>query len=294
MTWLVTGGAGYIGSHVVQAFLDAGMRRSCSTTSPAGVASSCPRACRSCVGSITDSAVVADVLRDHDVEGVVHVAGYKYAGRLRARAARSATTSTSRARASCSSSASRPACARSSSPPRPPSSARPTSTSSPRTPPKAPESPYGESKLIGEWLLRDTARAAEQLGEPPFRHTSLRYFNVVGSGIPTVYDVSPHNLFPLVLAAVTDGRRPTVFGDDYATPDGSCVRDYIHVSDVASAHVAAARALAAGEPLARGVQPRTGRGALGQGDHRRGRRRPSAARCPTTSAPAAPATPTAS
>ena len=74
--------------------------------------------------------------------------------------------------------------------------------------PKAPESPYGESKLIGEWLLRDTARAAEQLGEAPFRHTSLRYFNVVGSGIPTVYDVSPHNLFPIVLAAVTR-RTPT-------------------------------------------------------------------------------------
>ena len=114
---------------------------------------------------------------------------------------------------------------------------------------KAPESPYGESKLIGEWLLADVARAEALAGRPPFRHTSLRYFNVVGSGIASVYDVSPHNLFPIVLSAVSDGRRPTVFGEDYSTPDGSCVRDYIHVTDVATAHVAAARALASGEPL---------------------------------------------
>jgi UDP-glucose 4-epimerase len=106
-----------------------------------------------------------------------------------------------------------------------------------------PESPYGESKLIGEWLVRDVARASD------LRHTSLRYFNVVGSGHPDVYDTSPHNLFPLVLAALTRGEVPEVFGTDYPTPDGSCVRDYVHVQDVALAHVVAAEALEEGRSL---------------------------------------------
>src|SRR5213075_2079908 len=80
-------------------------------------------------------------------------------------------------------------------------------------------------------------------------HTSLRYFNVVGSGSPDLYDTSPHNLFPLVLKALTEGRTPVVRGTDYATADGSCVRDYVHVQDVADAHVAAARALDDGRAL---------------------------------------------
>ncbi|BDZ53721.1 hypothetical protein GCM10025870_07940 [Agromyces marinus] len=108
---------------------------------------------------------------------------------------------------------------------------------------KRPESPYGESKLIGEWLLADQARAAD------LRHTSLRYFNVVGSGTDEIYDPSPHNLFPLVFDALLDGRTPRINGDDYPTPDGTCVRDYIHVADLAAAHVAAAKRLDAGEPV---------------------------------------------
>jgi UDP-glucose 4-epimerase len=109
--------------------------------------------------------------------------------------------------------------------------------------PKNPESPYGESKLIGEWLLRDQAVATG------LRHTSLRYFNVVGSGDPDVYDTSPHNLFPMVFEALVDGRTPRINGNDYPTPDGTTVRDYIHVADLATSHVAAARRLDAGEPL---------------------------------------------
>jgi UDP-glucose 4-epimerase len=104
-----------------------------------------------------------------------------------------------------------------------------------------PESPYGESKLIGEWLLRDQAVATG------LHHTSLRYFNVVGSGYPDLYDASPHNLFPLVFEALLRGDVPRINGDDYPTPDGTCVRDYIHVADLAAAHVAAAQRLASGE-----------------------------------------------
>jgi UDP-glucose 4-epimerase len=109
--------------------------------------------------------------------------------------------------------------------------------------PKNPASPYGESKLIGEWLLRDQEVAAE------LRHTSLRYFNVVGSGDVAVRDTSPHNLFPLVFEALVEGRQPRINGTDYPTPDGTCVRDYLHVSDLALAHVEAARRLEAGDTL---------------------------------------------
>ncbi len=80
-------------------------------------------------------------------------------------------------------------------------------------------------------------------------HTSLRYFNVVGSGDPTLYDTSPHNLFPLVFDALVEGRTPQINGDDYPTPDGTNVRDYLHVSDLARAHVVAAQRLDAGEPI---------------------------------------------
>jgi UDP-glucose 4-epimerase len=114
--------------------------------------------------------------------------------------------------------------------------------------PKRPASPYGESKLIGEWLIRDQGIATAGT-EHPLRHTSLRYFNVVGSGDPSVYDVSPHNLFPIVFEKLIAGEVPRINGDDYDTPDGTNVRDYVHVADIASAHVVAARRLAAGEPV---------------------------------------------
>ncbi len=105
------------------------------------------------------------------------------------------------------------------------------------TPPTVPESPYGETKLIGEWLLRDAGRATG------LRHTSLRYFNVVGSGSQRLFDASPHNLFPKVFDMLYRGASPSINGADYPTPDGTCVRDYIHVSDLAAAHVAAAQRL---------------------------------------------------
>jgi UDP-glucose 4-epimerase len=114
--------------------------------------------------------------------------------------------------------------------------------------PTHPESPYGESKLIGEWLLRDQARATAS--EPaPLRHTSLRYFNVVGSGYDDLRDTSPHNLFPVVFERLVAGEVPYINGNDYPTPDGTCVRDYVHVSDLAVSHVTAAEALEAGQPV---------------------------------------------
>jgi UDP-glucose 4-epimerase len=106
-----------------------------------------------------------------------------------------------------------------------------------------PTSPYGESKVIGEWLLRNQGVARG------LNHTSLRYFNVVGSGHSDLPDVSPYNLFSMVFAGLERDEVPVIFGDDYETPDGTCVRDYIHVSDLAAAHVAAAKRMAAGQPI---------------------------------------------
>jgi UDP-glucose 4-epimerase len=106
--------------------------------------------------------------------------------------------------------------------------------------------PYGQTKLIGETILSDLAGA-----DPAWRHTSLRYFNPVGAHASGRIGEDPrgvpNNLMPYV-AQVAVGRRPflQVFGDDYDTPDGTGVRDYIHVDDLAEGHVAALRYLLAG------------------------------------------------
>ncbi|MFE0803561.1 NAD-dependent epimerase/dehydratase family protein, partial [Streptomyces sp. NPDC058834] len=103
--------------------------------------------------------------------------------------------------------------------------------------PCLPMSPYGETKLIGEWLINAAARAHG------IRAASLRYFNVAGAAAPELADSGVFNLIPMVFERLEAGDAPRVFGDDYATPDGTCVRDYIHVKDIASAHLAAARRL---------------------------------------------------
>lgn len=96
-----------------------------------------------------------------------------------------------------------------------------------------PINPYGETKLVGEWMV-DAAAAAWGL-----RGVNLRYFNVAGAGWPDLADTAVANLVPIVFEAIRAGKNPIVFGDDYATPDGSCIRDYVHVHDLADAHLAA-------------------------------------------------------
>jgi UDP-glucose 4-epimerase len=194
------------------------------------------------LASVLDTHTLAATMRDHRVAGVVHLAGYKYAGESVSRPLHTyeqnviGTASVLHAMIEAdvrdivfSSSAAVYGT---------PSVDVVTEDTETR-----PESPYGESKLVGEWLIAAAARAHG------FRHTSLRYFNVVGSAMPTLFDASPHNLFPTVIDALRSGKTPAINGDDYPTRDGTCVRDYIHVADLADAHVTAAAKIDGGKPL---------------------------------------------
>jgi UDP-glucose 4-epimerase len=99
--------------------------------------------------------------------------------------------------------------------------------------PHRPINPYGETKFVGEWMIADAERAYGVRG------VSLRYFNVAGAGWDDLGDPGIMNLIPAVFARLEQGRAPAIFGTDYPTPDGTCVRDYIHVKDLADAHLAA-------------------------------------------------------
>lgn len=243
MTWLVTGGAGYIGSHVVRAFRQVGLGVVVLDDLSSGHREFVPDDVPFVEGSVLDADLVRAALVQHAVEGVVHLAGFKYAGVSVSRPLRTYeqnVTGTARLLAAMAEEGvDRIVFSSSAGVYGTPDVERVTEET-----PTTPESPYGESKLIGEWLLADQARATG------LRHTSLRYFNVVGSGTPELYDTSPHNLFPLIFDALLAGRTPRINGDDYPTPDGTCVRDYVHVADLADTHVAAAQALTAGRELA--------------------------------------------
>ena len=96
-----------------------------------------------------------------------------------------------------------------------------------------PISPYGETKLVCEWMIAASAAAWG------LRSVSLRYFNVAGAGWDDLGDPGVYNLIPIAMAQLTTGRQPQVFGRDYPTPDGTCIRDYVHVLDLAEAHLSA-------------------------------------------------------
>jgi UDP-glucose 4-epimerase len=243
MAWLVTGGAGYIGSHVVRAFLAEGIDVVVLDDLSSGHADFVPAGVPFVRGTLLDTGLLAKTFAEHSISGVVHVAGFKYAGVSVARPLhtyeQNVTATALLLAAMQDAGVGRIVFSSSAAVYGTPFTDLVTEETA-----KSPESPYGESKLIGEWLLRDQAVAAG------LAHTSLRYFNVVGSGSPELRDTSPHNLFPMVFEALIEGRTPRINGNDYQTEDGTCVRDYIHVADLAVSHVAAARRLDAGQEIA--------------------------------------------
>jgi UDP-glucose 4-epimerase len=119
--------------------------------------------------------------------------------------------------------------------------------------PAVPINPYGETKLVGEQLLRAAGRAHG------ISWLALRYFNAVGADDPTLADRGVSNLFPLAFEAYTNGRPVAVTGADFETPDGTGIRDYVHVADIADAHLAAVDRLERG-PAAAVYNIGTGRG----------------------------------
>lgn len=242
MSWLVTGGAGYIGSHVVRALDAAGLAPVVVDSLSSGLREFVPDHVPFIQASILDEDTLTALLVEHQVAGVIHLAGYKYAGEPVSHpllAFEQNATGTARLLAAMErAGVDRMVFSSSAAVYGTPGEALVTEQTG-----TFPQSPYGQSKLIGEWLIRDQAVAAG------LKHTSLRYFNVVGSGSEELFDTSPHNLFPLVFRALNSGQAPKIFGTDYDTEDGTCVRDYVHVADLALAHVEAAKQLAAGSGL---------------------------------------------
>ncbi len=257
MSWLVTGGAGYIGSHVVRAFRDAGEQVVVLDDLSTGRANFVPEGVPLVETSLLDTEAVRSALVDHEATGVVHIAGYKYASESVHRPLYTwrqnveGTASLLHAMEEVgvrtlvfSSSAG--------------IYGSPTVEVVTETTPDAPTSPYGESKLAAEVLIRAQASATADT-ERPLRQTSLRFFNVIGSH-GEVYDASPYNILPRVFTGLLEGQAPVIYGTDYPTPDGTCIRDYICVSDVAHAHLAAAHALGEGQPLEQVYNLGSGRG----------------------------------
>ena len=232
-TWLLTGGAGYIGSHVLRSLQASGRDVVVLDDLSSGSAQRVPDGVPLIEANVGDAAAVQAVLRDHDITGVVHLDDKKAVGEsverpeyyyrenvdgmltlLEAMAAvgtRCFVYSSSAA-----------------------VYGTPSTELVAEDAVLVPESPYGQTKVIGEWM---TANAAVNRD---LSWISLRYFNVAGAASPDLGDTSVANLIPMVLRALSNGQRPQVFGDDYPTPDGSCIRDYIHVGDLADAHVVAA------------------------------------------------------
>lgn len=233
-TWMLTGGAGYIGSHVVEVLLAAGEKVVVLDDLSTGERRRVPAHVPFVHAPVSHASAVRTALRRHEVTGVIHLAGKKSVGE-------SCEDPDLYYRENVGGLISLLDAMRAESVGRIVFSSSAATYGTPQTPtvtessPTRPESPYGRSKLVGEWVVRD-AVAAYGLSA-----VSLRYFNVVGCARPDLADVRGSNLFPRILEHLAGGVPVPVFGSDYPTPDGTAVRDYIHVQDLAEAHLAAAR-----------------------------------------------------
>ncbi|ABZ83520.1 udp-glucose 4-epimerase [Heliomicrobium modesticaldum Ice1] len=245
MKYLVTGGAGYIGSHTALALLAAGAEVVILDNLTTGHLSLVPRGVPFYRGDVGDAGLLQEIFHQHRIDGVLHFAAKSLVGESMVApghyflANTGQTTALLQAMAEAgvrrfvfSSTAA--------------VYGEPDQVPIPEDHPVRPTNPYGLSKHLIEAMLPWFARVHG------LKWIALRYFNVAGADPEgrsgEQHDPETH-LIPNVLQ-VAQGKREylSLFGDDYATPDGTCIRDYIHVSDLADAHVLALQALAAGHP----------------------------------------------
>ena len=243
MAVLVTGGAGYIGSHMVWELLDAGEEVVVLDRLSTGFDWAVPQEATLVVGDIGDAGLVGSLIREHAVEAIIHFAGsivvpesvadplgYYQNNACKTRTLLEAAVAGGVKHVIFSSTAAVYGQA----------GMEPVS----ETHPLSPESPYGRSKLMTEWMLADASAAHG------FTYSALRYFNVSGADPRGRTGQSTPGATHLIKVACETalGKRNSmqVFGNDYQTPDGSCVRDFIHVSDLAAAHRLALARLRAG------------------------------------------------
>jgi UDP-glucose 4-epimerase len=232
----VTGGAGYIGSHMVLELIDAGEKVIVLDDLSTGFASAVPAGAIFIRGDAGDPALVLRLIAEHAITAIAHFAakivvpesvsdplGYYLGNTVKSRSLIEATVRGGVRQVIFSSTAA--------------VYGNPRDNPVGEDAPLAPVSPYGRSKLMTEWMLEDAGRAHG------LRHVSLRYFNVAGADPKGRAGQSTPRATHLIKAAVQTalGERPylEVFGTDYPTKDGSCLRDYIHVTDLAHAHLAA-------------------------------------------------------
>ncbi len=234
----MTGGAGYIGGHVVDALRNRGERIVVADDLSAGSRSRIGDVPLERIDLAADDAAdrLAKAMRSHEVDAVIHLAARKQVAESVERPlwyydqnvgglvnVLEACEATGVERFVFSSTAAVYG-----------QSEEPVTELSPTQP----ANPYGETKLTGEWLLHAQTVASR------LRGISLRYFNVAGASRPELADTAESNVVPMVFARLERGEAPLIFGEDYDTPDGTCIRDYVHVADVADAHLAALDALA--------------------------------------------------
>jgi UDP-glucose 4-epimerase len=234
MTVLITGGAGYIGSHMVHAMHAAGERTVVLDNLSTGFASSLPEGTELVVGDIDDQRLLSSLIAAHKVEAIIHFAASVSVAEsvVEPLAYYRNNVIGSRTLIECAVSAGVPHFIFSS------SAAvygNPQSVPVSENAPAVPVSPYGWSKLMAEVMLRDAALAHG------LRYVILRYFNVAGADPQGRTGQSTRNATHLIKIAVETalGLRPKmeIFGTDYPTPDGTCVRDYVHVTDLVAAHM---------------------------------------------------------
>lgn len=243
MKVLVTGGAGYVGSHCVRRLVAAGHDVTVYDSLEHGHRQAVDRAAALIVGDLADTDKLRELLGAAHFDAVMHFAAYLNVGEsteqpllyYRNNVANTINLLEAMQRAAVKRMVFSSSCA---------VYGVPAELPITEQLPKSPISPYGSTKLTMEWLLRDSA-AAWGLGA-----VSLRYFNAAGAAADGTlgedHDPEVH-LIPLVLSVALGQREAiSVFGDDYPTPDGTCVRDYVHVEDLAQAHLLALERLSEG------------------------------------------------